>query len=381
MNGDRGLRVALFCHSIVSDWNHGNAHFLRGLVRGLDRLGHKVVCLEESGNWSLSNLIKDHGPRPVQEFQRRFAFIDSRNYVLNGRTHLYEWLTDTLSQVDACLVHEWNPTDLIRAIGEVASKLGVVSLFHDTHHRALTEPARIRQLGLDRYSAVLAYGPAIAEIYRSAVSGPEVIVFHEGADVELFRPLSRDKCCDVVFVGNWGDEDRSHTTWKYLIEPGRAASGLSFAVYGVRYPQEVRDALQRCGISWRGWLPNYLAPEAYASSKITLHIPRKEYVEALRGTPTIRVFEALACGTPMVSAEWTDDSGLFEEGSDYVAVHSPAQMVEALHWLAADPDARQRIGSHGRATVLSRHTCQHRAEELAQVIERHRGVPAGSADA
>lgn len=366
------LRIAVFCHSIVSDWNHGNAHFLRGLIRSLQKLGHQVLAMEEEGNWSITNLVRDHGVEPLLEFRRRFPFVQQRNYVLNGRLHLRSWLSDLLAQVDVCLVHEWNHPDLVRTIGEMAAERGVVSLFHDTHHRALTEPHRLPELGLDAYSAVLAYGPTIADIYRSATSGPQVIVFHEGADTDLFRPLERPKVRDVVFVGNWGDEDRNQGTWQFFIEPSRALPHLSFALFGVRYPQEVLAALREAGISWGGWLPNYLAPEVYAASKMTVHIPRKEYVEVLRGTPTIRVFEALACGVPLISAGWRDDSGLFEEGVDYLAVDTPSQMLEALRWLASDPDARRRIGSHGRATVLQRHTCLHRAAELVEIVERLR---------
>lgn len=372
MADSSSLRIALFCHSIVSDWNHGNAHFLRGLIRNLQRMGHQVVALEEVDNWSVSNLVRDHGFQPIREFQRRFPFIEHQGYLLNGRAHLRDWLVDLLSQVDVCLVHEWNPDDLIKAIGETAARLGVVSLFHDTHHRSLTEPQRVHQLGLDSYSAVLAYGPTIAEIYRATTDGPEVLVFHEGADTDLFRPLPGPKSCDVVFVGNWGDGDRNQATREYFIEPCRALPDLSFALFGVRYPAEVVATLQEVGIAWRGWLPNYQAPEVYAASKVTVHIPRKEYVEALHGTPTIRVFEALACGIPLVSAGWRDSSGLFDNGSDYLAVDAPSQMVEVLRWLASDDRARETIGSHGRATVLQRHTCRHRAEELVGIIRRLR---------
>ncbi|MCL4368939.1 MAG: glycosyltransferase [Actinobacteria bacterium] len=369
----RHLRFALFCQSIVSDWNHGNAHFLRGLIRNLQKLGHQVLALEEEGNWSCSNLVRDHGTDPLREFDRRFPFIDSHRFVLDGRAHLFDWLSDLLSQVDVVLVHEWNPPDLVRAIGDVAARRGVVSLFHDTHHRALTDPGRIPSLGLDSYSAVLAYGPTIAELYRNVVDGPEVLVFHEGADADLFRPLRRFQSCDVVFVGNWGDDDRNLATWEFFIEPCLRLRDLNFALFGVRYPPEVLAALRRAGIVWGGWLPNYLVPEAYAVSKVTLHIPRKEYVESLKGTPTIRVFEALACGMPLVSAGWRDDAGLFEEGDDYLAVDSPSQMAEAVRWLATDPTARARLGERGRATVLARHTCLHRADELVGIAERLRG--------
>lgn len=364
------LRIALFCHSIVSDWNHGNAHFLRGLIRNLRKMGHQVIALEEVDNWSISNLVRDHGTEPIQQFERQFPFIEHQKYLLNGRAHLRDWLDDLLSQVDVCLVHEWNPNDLISTIGETAAQLGVVALFHDTHHRSLTEPDRIQQLGLDNYSAILAYGPTIADIYRANVKGPEVVVFHEGADTDLFLPLPGPKNCDVVFVGNWGDEDRNQATREYFIEPCKRLPEMSFALFGVRYPSEVVASLRNAGVDWRGWLPNYLAPEVYSHSKITVHIPRKEYVEALHGTPTIRVFEALACGIPLVSAGWRDGSGLFDEGADYLVVDRPSQMVEALAWLASDEQARETLGSQGRSTILERHTCRHRAKELVAIINQ-----------
>ncbi len=366
------LRIALFCHSIVSDWNHGNAHFLRGLIRNLQALGHPVISLEEEANWSLTNLVRHHGTEPLTEFRRRFPFIDHQCYVLNGRAHLKDWLSELLSRVDVCLVHEWNPPDLIRAIGETAARMDVVALFHDTHHRALTQPHRIPQMGLEAYSAILAYGPAIAELYRATVDGPEVLVFHEAADTDLFRPLSRAKRNDVVFVGNWGDDDRNESTRSFFIDQARLMPDLRFALYGVRYPPELLEDLRTTGVEWRGWLPNYMAPEAYAASKLTIHIPRKEYLETLRGTPTIRVFEALACGIPLVSAGWRDSDGLFVEGTDFLAVETPSQMQEAIRWLASDTEARERIGSQGLETVRAHHTCRHRALELIEIVRRLR---------
>lgn len=366
---EKGLRIALFCHSIVSDWNHGNAHFLRGLVRNLHRMGHQVAVFEEEANWSISNLVQDHGEGPVAEFRRRFPFIDHRSFVLDGRARMNDWISDLLDQVDVCIVHEWNPPRLVEAIGRHAARKGVISLFHDTHHRALTEAERLPQLGLERYSGILAYGPTIAEIYRASVSGPEVFLFHEGADTDLFRPLEQEKEWDVLFVGNWGDEDRNETTRQYLIEGAAGLPDAKFALFGVRYPPEVLEDVWAAGIEWGGWLPNYRAPEAYGRSRMTLHIPRKEYVQALRGTPTIRVFEALACGVPLISAGWRDDTGLFEDGADYLAVDTPSQMREAVRWLTGDEDARRRISVHGLDTVVRRHSCAIRARELLEIIQ------------
>jgi spore maturation protein CgeB len=108
-------------------------------------------------------------------------------------------------------------------------------------------------------------------------------------------------------------------------------------------------------------------PAAFARSRVTLHVPRRAYVQALRGIPTIRVFEALACGIPLVSAPWLDSEGLFRPG-DYVSVDSPQAMWQALHRFATDDDARAVQAARGLETILARHTCAHRAEQLLDII-------------
>ena len=87
---------------------------------------------------------------------------------------------------------------------------------------------------------------------------------------------------------------------EFLIEPVRDL-GLSARVHGVRYPPEGRAALAAAGIDYAGYLPNFRAPQAFAAARVTVHIPRRPYATALPGIPTIRVFEALACGIPLVS--------------------------------------------------------------------------------
>jgi spore maturation protein CgeB len=121
------------------------------------------------------------------------------------------------------------------------------------------------------------------------------------------------------------------------------------------------------GIEYAGWLPNYEAPEVFARFGATVHVPRRPYAHALPGIPTIRVFEALACGIPLVSAPWLDSENLFRPG-DYVSVDSPQAMWEALHRFATDDDAREEQAAVGLETILARHTCRHRAEQLLDII-------------
>jgi len=90
-------------------------------------------------------------------------------------------------------------------------------------------------------------------------------------------------------------------------------------------------------------------------------------VEALRGIPTIRVFEALACGIPLVSAPWMDTEGLFRPG-DYRVAETPAEMTAALHHFCTDEDAAREQAARGLETVFARHTCDHRAEQLLEIV-------------
>jgi len=88
----------------------------------------------------------------------------------------------------------------------------------------------------------------------------------------------------------------------------------------------------------------------------------------LPGTPTIRVFEALASGACLISLPWSDTDQLFEAGADYAVAQSPAEMRELIAWLCRDDAARTAFGVRGRETILARHTCGHRAEQLLEVL-------------
>jgi spore maturation protein CgeB len=239
------------------------------------------------------------------------------------------------------------------------------------------------RLGLERCDAILAYSPSIAAAYRTrlGLAPTAVTVVHEAADTALFRPLPPDpgrSLDDALFVGNWGGSDRAAELRTFLLRPARRhRADRRFALYGVRYPPEVlRLVVERCGIDHRGWLPNHRVPEAFAQSRTVLHVPRRQYVEALSGTPTIRVFEALACGAALLSTPWQDTDRLFRAGEDYVVTETAAQQEAVLEWLWRDEAARQRLGRSGRARILAQHTCRHRAEQLLAIIARLRGDPA-----
>lgn len=354
------MKLVLFYHSIQSDWNNGNAHFLRGITADLRRRGHEVIVYEPHGGWSLENLLRTKGSAPLKEFADRFPHLQSKTY-----KHENLDLDETLDHADLVLVHEWNDPEFIAAIaGHRRLNTGYKLLFHDTHHRSISNPNQIGALDLRDFDGVLAFGELIRRRYLDKEWIQQAWTWHEAADDTVFHPKPTTSITeDLVWVGNWGDEERTRELHEYLIDPSRDLS-LKTTVYGVRYPDTALTALREAGIQFGGWLPNYRVPEVFAGAGLTIHVPRRFYAEELHGIPTIRMFEALACGIPLISAPWRDTENLFTEGADYIQVKNGREMRSAIGEILSDPELAKRLSEHGRKTIASKHTCRHRVDEL-----------------
>lgn len=366
------MKIAVFCHSLVSDWNHGNAHFLRGIVTELIGRGHDTAVYEPQDAWSVRNLYEEYGGDPVRHFHLAYPRLQSRPYRFDNFA-----LEQALDNADLVLVHEWNEPALVERIGahHRRSRRPYLLLFHDTHHRSITAPGEMQRYRLDDYDGVLAFGASIAEQYRRHGWGRQVRVWHEAADTRVFRPLENQaKTGDLVWIGNWGDDERTAELSEFVIEPVRTL-GLRARMYGVRYPHDALNALFSAGIEYCGWLANFRVPEVFAQYRFTVHVPRQPYARALAGVPTIRMFEALACGVPLLSAPWDDSEGLFRPGEDFVFVRNGQEMRREMRRLLDDPEWALTIARNGRETIEKRHTCAHRVDELMSICEEL-GAPA-----
>jgi spore maturation protein CgeB len=366
------MRVVIFCHSILSDWNHGNAHFLRGIVTELQSRDHDVRVFEPRDAWSAANLVADAGPGALDAVKTWYPRLESHRYDPATLD-----LDEALDGADLVLVHEWSAPALVAQIGRRrAAGAGFHLLFHDTHHRSVTEPDAMAAYDLDAYDGVLAFGDVIRERYIERGWANRAWTWHEAADVRLFHPAAQAtarSAGDLVWIGNWGDEERSREIRDYLIGPARDL-GLRAQVYGVRYPDDATTELADAGIRYGGWVPNYRVPEVFAQFGVTVHIPRRPYVEALPGIPTIRMFEALACGIPLVSCDWHDAEALFRE-TDYLRVRTPDAMRLALRDVLNDGALAASLVESGRQTILARHTCAHRIDELFAIVGALQGTP------
>jgi spore maturation protein CgeB len=405
----------MFYHSLLSDWNHGNAHFLRGVASDLIDRWHDVRIYEPSDAWSLKNLIAERGEDAIREFNEAYPTLKSIRYRLDQLD-----LDEALDGADLVIVHEWNDHELVRRVGQHRARArNYRLLFHDTHHRSVTDAKSMAAYDLSSYDGVLAFGEVIRDLYLSRGWAERAWVWREAADIRMFYPrtmsvsgegsgdyeredrteespgknsphhpntpasgypapralsaanVGQDGILshirgDLVWIGNWGDGEREAELREFLVEPARQLN-LKTCVYGVRYPDHAREMLAQAGIEYRGWLPNYRAPHVFANFKFTVHVPRRPYAASLPGIPTIRVFEALACGIPLVSAPWDDAENLFTPGEDYLIARDGEEMKRHLAALLADEDLRNALSEHGLRTILNRHTCTHRVSELLKI--------------
>ena len=361
------MRFLFYTQSLVSDWNHGNAHFLRGVMRELVSRGHQATALEPHDSWSRLNLIADQGVGPIAGFCKHFPELRAESY-----DAAFDHQAAT-QDADVVVVHEWTDPALVARLGRLRRNGGRFTLaFHDTHHRAVSRQREIARLDLSDYDFILAFGEALRERYLGAGWGKHVFTWHEAADASLFHPLPEvEKTGDLVWIGNWGDDERSRELASFLVEPARRLK-LRTTVRGVRYPDAALKALREAGIAYGGWIANAAVPRIFAEHRVTVHIPRRPYVEALPGIPTIRVFEALACGIPLVSAPWDDAEGLFRAGRDFLFARDGAEMARLLRQVLAEPARAKEMTASGLETIRARHTCAHRVDELLEIVASYR---------
>lgn len=368
------MRIVLFCHSLLSDWNHGNAHFLRGVTRELQRRGHRIDVFEPCDGWSLANLRRDAGSAALAPFAAAYPTLSSRFYDAASLD-----LDAALAGADLVLAHEWTESLLLHRLARHRQERGGYRLlYHDTHHRSVTAPETIPAEALAAFDGALAFGEAIRRLYLAHGWTRRAWTWHEAADAALFRPLPAERTGDVVWIGNWGDEERTRELEEFLFEPVRRLR-LRCLIHGVRYPAAALARLDAAGVLYGGYLPNPRVPDVFARHHITVHVPRRAYAAVLPGIPTIRVFEALACGIPLVSAPWDDADRLFIPGRDYLVARDGAEMARHLRRLVNEPAEAAALAEHGRRTILARHTCSHRVDELLRIC-RELGIATGASD-
>jgi spore maturation protein CgeB len=344
------LRIVVLGLSITSSWGNGHATTYRGLIRELVARGHDLLFLERDVPWYASN--RDL-PRPPY-----------------GRTDLYDDLdalrdrfADEVRQADVVMVGSYVPEGA--AVGDwVLDEARGVTAFYDIDtpvtlaRLARGEHDYLRPDQIARYRMYLSFtgGPTLLRLEREYGS-PMARVLYCSVDPDSYFPESRDPEWDLGYMGTYSD-DRQPTVSSLLLEPARRWPSGRFVVAGPQYPAALEWPANCARIEH---LPPVEHRAFYNRQRFTLNVTRADMIAA-GWSPSVRLFEAAACATPIVSDRWTGLDSLFVPGREIVIADGPADVLRLLQH--ANEDERRRMGERARARVLAEHTAAHRAGQL-----------------
>jgi len=354
MSGRRRLSIVVLGLSITSTWGNGHATTYRALLRALARRGHEVLFLERNQPWYAA-----HRDLPRPPFCRTLLY--------DSVDHLEARFERPIRDADLVIVGSYVPEGVTVGRLVVATARGTTAFYDIDTPVTLTKLARgddeyVSADLIPRYDLYLSFtgGPtlrAIEQRYGARRARP----LYCAVDPELYFPEPGTASVDLGYLGTYS-ADRQPKLERLLLEPARRWPEGRFAVAGPQYP----DATEwPANVERTDYLPAHRHRAFYGSQRFTLNLTRADMVTA-GFSPSVRLFEAAACGTPIISDAWSGLETLFEPGREILLATSPD---DVLRHLRALPEARRRaLGAAARARVLRAHTAAHRALELEVLI-------------
>ena len=319
----RRMKIAYFTHSLLSCWNHGNAHFLRGVLRELSAAGHEVVAFEPRRGWSLANLLRDHGeaglgpvPRALIPNSPPSSFDDDDD--LDG--------TAAPDATSSSCMNGTSPA-LVAAIGATAPAGRAVHVAVPRYPSSRRERSG-RDPRASTSTAMTACWPSAQRSPRSIAAGAGATAFSSGTRprIRAVPPAGRRRARDgLVWIGNWGDEERSEELEELPVAARRNARAASRHLRRTLSAHGARDA-ERYGARYRGWLAECAAPEVFARHLVTVHVPAPILCRGAAGHSDHPGVRGAGLRYSTACAPWSDAEGLFTPGEDYLMARDGDEM-------------------------------------------------------
>ncbi len=357
------MKFVIFGLTISSSWANGHANVWRGLGRALAQRGHKIVFFERDEPYHAAHRDLDDW---ADGELRIYSDFNKVRYL--ARRHLAE--------ADVAMVTSGCP-DALAATELVLESRAQLRTFYDLDTAVTLDGLEsgkavdyVGARGLADFDLVLSCtgGRALEELQRK-LKARRVAALYGSVDPEVYRrvPAEERFAADLSYLGTYA-ADRRAALEELFVETARRCGGKKFLMGGARYPQDFP------------WLDNiYFAqqvesgqlPALYSSSRLTLNITRKAMKE--RGyCPSSRLFEAAACGVPILSDRWEGLGRFFEPGQEVIVAESTDEAVAAMELSEAE---LARIAQAARERVLDEHTAAHRARHLEAIIENTQRAP------
>ena len=361
----RPLRVVVFGLSLSSSWGNGHATTYRALLRAFAERGHDVLFLERDQPW-----YAGHRDLTDPDWCRLRLYEGERGH---------EDFADEVRAADAVIVGSYVPDG--RAVGQFVQRTaeGVTAFYDIDTPVTLSALARGECTYLDAdlvagYDVYLSFtgGPTLARIERRWGS-PAARALFCTVDTDLYRPVPTRPRWDLSYIGTYSP-DRQPTLLRLLLEPARRAPDLRFAVAGPLYPDTIHwpDNVERF---------DHVAPADhpafYGASRYTLNVTRADMIAAGH-SPSVRLFEAAACETPILSDRWEGLETFFRPGREILLPGDANEVVQILRDLLET--RRRAIASGGAARIRDRHDARARAGQLEDdLMEAKARLTAGGA--
>ncbi|MBV8684851.1 MAG: glycosyltransferase [Caulobacteraceae bacterium] len=347
------MHLAVIGLSLSSSWGNGHATTYRALLRAFADRGHRVTFLERNVPWYAG----DHRDLAEPDFCDLILYEDTGD--LRRRAPL-------LAAADAVMVGSYVPDGV--AVGRWAQAIAAgITVFYD-----IDTPVTLARLdagdteylsadlipGYDVYFSFTG-GPTLSRLER-CFGSPAARALYCSVDPKIYRPIMTTQRWDLSYLGTYS-RDRQPMLDRLLLEPARRAPELRFAVAGAQYPAD---------IAWPANVErlHHVAPadhpSFYAASRFTLNVTRADMVSA-GYSPSVRLFEAAACATPIISDVWEGLDLLLRPGSEIILAQDPAAVLRAL--AISDPN-RRAIGEAAQARILTAHTAAHRAADMEREL-------------
>jgi len=343
------LRTVVLGLSLSSSWGNGHATTWRALLRAFAARGHDVLFLERDVPWYAAQ--RD---LPDPDFCR-LAFYQDLN-------DLARW-TREIATADAVILGSFVPEGVTvgrfmqrvargaTAFYDIDTPVTLAKLARGDHE--YLSPELIR--GFDLYLSFTG-GPTLGRLMRQ-FGAPDACVLYCSVDEAAYRPLDGAHRWDLSYLGTYSP-DRQLALERLLLGPAVRAPQLRFAVAGPQYPDTIDwpENVERLEHISPGSHPAF-----YAASRFTLNITRADMIRA-GWSPSVRLFEAAACGTPVISDRWDGLTSLFAPGEEILLADDADMVLDAL--LNLPENARRDLATAARTRVLAEHTASHRAAEL-----------------
>ena len=347
------LRIVVLGLSLSSSWGNGHATTFRALLRGLHARGHDVLFLERDAPWYAAN--RD---LPEPDFCR-FAIYDDL-------AALEDDFAPAIADADAVIVGSYVP-DGAAVIDLMLARARGVRAFYD-----IDTPVTLAGLAAGKASYIDPAQIPDLDLYLSFTGGPTLgrltqlygaanpRAFYCSVDETRYRPMPQTQHWDLGYLGTYSP-DRQPVLERLLIEPARRLPECRFVVAGPQYPADIEWP---ANVERIAHLPPALHSAFYNQQRFTLNVTRADMVAA-GWSPSVRLFEAAACGTPIISDRWPGLSDLLPEGQAILIADTAEQVVDMIR---SGDAARERLAGNARAIVLAHHTGVARAAELETML-------------